>query len=90
MTKTVAAVLDTEKVDRLLANQDTPDANFADSFIGDEAVWQITDALFNNSAKTRVFLDRNCIGAGGAAALGDMLKVVEKIPSVYSTIVYRL
>lgn len=77
-TTTVAAGLDVEKVNRLLAKLDTPDANFADSFIGDAAVRQIADALFNNSSKTRVFLDRNCIGADGAAALGDMLKVFEE------------
>lgn len=51
------------------------EANLSDRFVGDEAVRQISDALANNSTKTRVLLDRNCIGADGAAALGDMLKV---------------
>lgn len=58
-----------------LLNGGTTDANFADKFVGDEAVRQISDALASNCSKTRVFLDRNCVGADGAAALGDMLKV---------------
>lgn len=70
-----AAALDTEEISRLLANSDAPDANFADRFVGDETVRQISDALANDSSKSRVFLDRNCIGADGAAALGGMLKV---------------
>lgn len=56
-------------------NDGTADANFADKFVGDEAVRRISDALASNCSKTRVFLDRNCVGADGAAALGDMLKV---------------
>lgn len=58
-----------------LLNDGTAEANFADKFVGDEAVRQISDALASNCSKTRVFLDRNCVGADGAAALGDMLKV---------------
>lgn len=58
-----------------LLNDGSSDANFADKFVGDEAVRQISDALASNCSKTRVFLDRNCVGADGAAALGDMLKV---------------
>lgn len=64
-----------DEVDRLL-NDGSTDANFADKFVGDEAVRQISDALASNCSKTRVLLDRNCVGADGAAALGDMLKVM--------------
>lgn len=66
--------LDDGEIARLL-NDGSTDANFADKFVGEEAVRQISEALANNVSKTRVFLDRNCIGADGAAALGDMLKV---------------
>lgn len=66
--------IDEDELDRIL-NDGTSDANFADKFVGDEAVRQICQALTSNCSKTRVFLDRNCVGADGAAALGDMLKV---------------
>lgn len=56
-------------------NDGTADANFADKYVRDEAVRQIAAGLASDSTKTRVLLDRNCIGADGAAALGDMLKV---------------
>ncbi len=59
------------------------EANLSDRFVGDEAVRQISDALANNSTKTRILLDRNCIGADGAAALGDMLKVRSRGACVY-------
>ncbi|CBN77933.1 Hypothetical leucine rich repeat protein [Ectocarpus siliculosus] len=70
-----------DEVDRLL-NDGSTDANFADKFVGDEAVRQISDALASNCSKTRVLLDRNCVGADGAAALGDMLKVNSSIASL--------
>lgn len=63
-----------------LLNDGTAEANFADKVVGDEAVRQISDALASNCSKTRVFLDRNCVGADGAAALGDMLKVRNRNP----------
>lgn len=59
-----------------LLNDGSSDANFSDKFVGDDAVRQISEALARNNSKTRVFLDRNCVGVDGAAALGDMLKVV--------------
>eukprot|EP00904_Undaria_pinnatifida_P004340 jgi/Undpi1/13907/HiC_scaffold_9.g03558.m1 len=65
-----------------LLSDGSADANFADKFVGDEAVRQISDALASNCSKTRVFLDRNCVGADGAAALGDMLKVNNSIQSL--------
>lgn len=65
---------DTEQIRQALSSS-SPDANFADKFVGDEAARHISKALEDNVSKTRVFLDRNCIGAEGAAALGDMLKV---------------
>lgn len=64
-----------DEVARLLTDGST-EANFADKFVGDEAIRQISIALASNCSKTRIFLDRNCVGADGAAALGDMLKVM--------------
>lgn len=64
-----------DEVGRLLADG-SKEANFADKFVGDEAVRQISDELASNCSKTRILLDRNCVGADGAAALGDMLKVM--------------
>lgn len=64
-----------EELVRVL-NDGTSDANFADKFVGDEAARRISEALSNNNcSKTRVLLDRNCVGADGATAVGDMLKV---------------
>lgn len=63
-----------EEITRLL-NDGSAEANLSDRFVGDEAVRQISDALGSNCSKTRILLDRNCVGADGAAALGDMLKV---------------
>lgn len=60
--------------DEVLNDVSTDVANFADKFVGDDAVRQISDALAGNCSKTRILLDRNCIGADGAAAIGDMLK----------------
>lgn len=66
---------DDEELGRVL-NDGTSDANFADKFVGDEAARRISEALSNNNcSKTRVLLDRNCVGADGATAVGDMLKV---------------
>lgn len=65
---------DDQELDRVL-NDGTSDANFADKFVGDEAARRVSEALSNNCTKTRVLLDRNCVGADGAAALGGMLKV---------------
>lgn len=65
---------DDEELGRVL-NDGTSDANFADKFVGDEAARRISGALSNNCSKTRVLLDRNCVGADGATAVGDMLKV---------------
>ncbi|CAM9816556.1 unnamed protein product [Pylaiella littoralis] len=67
-----------DEVGRLLADG-SKEANFADKFVGDEAVRQISDELASNCSKTRILLDRNCVGADGAAALGDMLKVNSSI-----------
>lgn len=64
-----------DEVARLVADGSS-EANFADKFVGDEAIRQISDALASNCSKTRILLDRNCVGADGAAALGDMLKVI--------------
>lgn len=69
-----SAGLNKEQLAHILDDRNT-DANFADKFVGDEAVRQISEALSNNCSKTRVLLDRNCVGAAGASALGDMLKV---------------
>lgn len=63
-----------DEISRLL-NDGSAEANLSDRFVGDEAVRQISDALASNCSKTRVLLDRNCVGTDGAAALGDMLKV---------------
>lgn len=63
-----------DEIARLL-NDGSAEANLSDRFVGDEAVRQISDALASNCSKTRILLDRNCVGADGAAALGDMLKV---------------
>ncbi|CAM9904207.1 unnamed protein product, partial [Choristocarpus tenellus] len=54
---------------------DGQDANFAKAFVGDEVCRLICDVLCRNTSKTNIFLDRNCIGADGAAALANMLKV---------------
>ncbi|CAM9542158.1 unnamed protein product, partial [Scytosiphon promiscuus] len=65
--------------DEVLNDVSTDVANFADKFVGDEAVRQISDALASNCSKTRILLDRNCIGADGAAAIGDMLKARHRL-----------
>lgn len=65
---------DQEDIDRTLSNGSI-DADFADKFVGNEVVRRIATALTHDSTKKRVLLDRNCIGADGAAALGEMLKV---------------
>lgn len=65
---------DQEDIDKTLSDGSI-DADFADKFVGDEVVRRIATALTNDSTKKRVLLDRNCIGADGAAALGEMLKV---------------
>ena len=69
-----SARFDQKQIDRTL-NDGSVDANFADKFVGDETVRRIATALTNDSRKKRLLLDRNCIGADGAAALGQMLKV---------------
>lgn len=63
-----------DEISRLI-NDGSAEANLSDRFVGDEAVRQVSDALARNCSKTRILLDRNCVGADGAAALGDMLKV---------------
>eukprot|EP00752_Nemacystus_decipiens_P006959 g6244.t1 len=79
MTSTVGLV--DGEISRLV-NDGSQEANLSDRFVGDEAVRQISDALASNCSKTRILLDRNCVGADGAAALGDMLKVNSCIKSL--------
>lgn len=66
--------LDEEEISRVI-NDNTFDANFADRFVGDKAVRKISNTLAFNVTKTRLFLDRNCVGADGATTLGELLKV---------------
>lgn len=66
--------LNDEEIRKVL-DDDTPNADFAEKFIGDVTVRHIAIALTDNVSKTSLFLDRNCVGADGAAALGNLLKV---------------